>query len=236
MLFWIFIQNVLYSFAMARTPKARKQILDAARRIVETRGAGHLTFEELAAESRVTRGGITYHFPTKEALLKALIEADIAGWNAAAEELGSDAGLPCPKACRMIGLLRSSLAGEDDAHRRFVSGMLSAAMVDPGLLDPVRAHLAAEFADWRWDDADLERYLLLLAADGLFWNQLFDVSPLPAAVRPRLAALIEAKVRAFAAEANVLAPLPPHASGAQASEAASPAASATSHSDPTSES
>ena len=186
---------------MTRPPKARQKVLDAARRIVETRGAGHLTFETLAEESGVTRGGITYHFRTKEELLKALIEADIADWNAASEQLGGDAGMPCPKACRMIGHVRSSLADEDDAHKRFVTGMISAAMVDPNLLDPVRTHLVAEFADWQWDEADLERYLLLLAADGLFWNQLFNVSPLPPEARPRLAALIEAKVRAFAAQA-----------------------------------
>jgi AcrR family transcriptional regulator len=186
---------------MTRPPKARQKVLDAARRIVETRGAGHLTFETLAEESGVTRGGITYHFRTKEELLKALIEADIADWSTASEQLGGDAGLHCPKACRMIGHVRSSLADEDDAHKRFVTGMISAAMVDPNLLDPVRHHLAAEFTDWQWDDADLERYLLLLAADGLFWNQLFNVSPLPPEARPRLAALIEAKVRAFAAQA-----------------------------------
>ena len=183
---------------MTRPPKARQKVLDAARRIVETRGAGHLTFEMLAEQSGVTRGGITYHFPTKEDLLKALIEADIGDWNASAEALAADAGLPCPKAARLVGHVRSCLAEEDDAHKRFVAGMVSAAMVDPGLLDPVRAHLAAEFADWEWDDADLERFLLLMAADGLFWNQLFNVSPLPPALRPRLVALIEAKVRACA--------------------------------------
>lgn len=183
---------------MTRPPKARQKVLKAARRIVETRGAGHLTFEMLAEESGVTRGGITYHFPTKEDLLKALIEADIADWNAANEELGGQTGLHCAKACRMIGHVRSSLADQDDSHKRFVTGMISAAMVDPDLLDPVRDHLAAEFADWQWDEADLERYLLLLAADGLFWNHLFNISPLPPAARQRLVALIEAKVQAFA--------------------------------------
>jgi len=191
---------------MTRPPKARQKILDAARRLVESRGAGHLTFEMLVEESGVTRGGITYHFRTKEDLLKALIEADLADWSAAAAKLGGDAGQSCPKACRMLGHVRSSLAGGNDTHRRFVAGMLSAAMVDPGLLDPVRAHLAAEFADWHWGEADLERYLLLLAADGLFWNQLLNVSPLPAAARPRLAALIEAKVRAYASSPHPALP------------------------------
>lgn len=183
---------------MTRPPKARQKVLDAARRIVEARGAGHLTFDTLAEESGVTRGGITYHFPTKEDLLKALIEADMAQWDAMAEAAAAEAGLPCPRAARLLGHVRCNLAEDDDAHKRFVAGMLSAAMVDPGLLDPVRAHVGREFADWRWDDADLERYLLLLAADGLFWNHLFNVTPMPAEVRPRLVALIEAKVRAFA--------------------------------------
>lgn len=183
---------------MNRPTQARQKVLDAARRIIETRGAGHLTFETLAEASGVTRGGITYHFRTKEALLKALVEADIADWNTAAEQLGAEVGLPCPRACRMVGHLRSALAEKDDAHKRFVAGMLSAAMIDPGLLDPVRRHLAAEFADWHWDDADLERYVLLLAADGLFWSQIFGISPLPAEARPRLVALIETRLRVLA--------------------------------------
>jgi AcrR family transcriptional regulator len=183
---------------MTRPPKARQKVLDAARRIVETRGAGHLTFDTLAEESGVTRGGITYHFRTKEELLKALIEADIAQWDEMAATLAADAGVACTKAARLLGHVRCSLADDDDAHKRFVTGLLSAAMVDPALLDPVRAHVGREFAGWTWDDADLERYLLLLAADGLFWNHLFNMSPLPAEARPRLAALIESKLRAFA--------------------------------------
>ena len=43
---------------MTRPPKARQKVLDAARRIVEARGAGHFTFDMLAEESGVTRGGI----------------------------------------------------------------------------------------------------------------------------------------------------------------------------------
>jgi AcrR family transcriptional regulator len=176
---------------MPRLPKARQTVLDAARRIVETRGAGHLTYELLAEESGVTRGGIIYYFPTKERLLKALIEADIHDWERSSEALGGNMEIECRKARMIVGHVRVSLADEHDAHRRFVSGILSAAMVDPSLLDPVREHMAREFADWTWDDQDLKRYLLLQACDGLFWNNLFDLSPLPSEARPRLIELIE---------------------------------------------
>jgi AcrR family transcriptional regulator len=180
---------------MPRLPKARQTVLDAARRIVETRGAGHLTYELLAEESGVTRGGITYYFPTKQDLLRALIEADIRDWEASSEALCGNGEIECPKARMIVGHVRVSLADEHDAHRRFVSGILSAAMVDPSLLDPVREHTAREFADWTWDDRDLERYLLLQACDGLFWNNLFNLGGLPPEVRPRLIALIEKLVQ-----------------------------------------
>lgn len=176
---------------MTRPPKARQRVLDAARRIVEERGAGHLTFDELARESGVTRGGITYHFPTKEDLLRGLIEADIQHWDsAAAPPSDLPQGCVCPRTAAALGQLRCHLS-EDEAHKRFVHGMLSAGMVDDSLLAPVREHQSREFADWAWDEADLRRFLLLAAAEGLFWQNLFNLSPVPAAVRPRLKALIE---------------------------------------------
>lgn len=193
---------------MTRPPKARQRVLDAARRIVEERGAGHLTFEELARVSGVTRGGITYHFPTKEDLLRGLIEADMAQWESAAvppTEL--PAGCICPRTAAALGQLRCHLS-EDEAHKRFVHGMLSAAMVDQSLLDPVRRHHAQEFADWRWDEADLRRFLLLSAAEGLFWQDLFNLSPLPDEARLRLKALIERLLLEWAG--TVENPTPPH--------------------------
>jgi AcrR family transcriptional regulator len=108
---------------MTRQPKARAKVLEAARRIVETRGAGHLTFDELAAESGVTRGGITYHFPTKEALLKGLIEADIADWDQTAGELATDCR--CDKSAALMGQIRCNLDPMDAGHKRFVSGLMN---------------------------------------------------------------------------------------------------------------
>lgn len=178
---------------MTRPPKARQQVLDAARRIVEERGAAHVTFDELARVSGVTRGGITYHFPTKEDLLRGLIEADVSQWQQAADAATAEAraaGIGCPRAAALRGQLRCQL-GEDEQHRRFVAGMLMAGIADDSLLEPVRAHQARQFGDWRWDETDLRRFLLLAATDGLFWQDMFRLSPMPAEARIRLHALIE---------------------------------------------
>jgi AcrR family transcriptional regulator len=174
---------------MTRQPKARTLVLEAARRIVETQGAGHLTFDQLAVESGVTRGGITYHFPTKEALLKGLIEADIADWEKTSDTLTPDS--PCSQTAALMGQIRCNLDDQDAGHRRFVSGLMSAAMVDPSLLDPIRAHQQRKFSTWAWTDDDLMRYLMLLAAEGVFWQEFFNLNPMPPEVRARISALIE---------------------------------------------
>lgn len=161
----------------------------AARRIVESRGAGHLTYDELAAESGVSRGGITYHFPTKDALLKGLLEHDQAQWKAA-EAASMPGDVSCPRLADLIGFIRSHTS-QDDERRRFVSGMLSAAMHQPDLLDGCRNELRERYANETWDEASLREYVLRLAAIGLFWDELFEFRHLPAAARADLVALLE---------------------------------------------
>lgn len=49
----------------------RKQILDAARCVVGAHGAA-ASVEQIAAQAAVSKGGLGYHFPSKESLLVAL--------------------------------------------------------------------------------------------------------------------------------------------------------------------
>ncbi|AVP98243.1 hypothetical protein C7S18_14035 [Ahniella affigens] len=187
---------------MNRPAKAKDKILAAARKIVETKGAGHLTFDELSTESGVTRGGITYHFPTKELLLRGLIEADLQDWEDDAEMLAGHCS--CPRQAEMLGQIRCQMGQQDEDHKRFVTGMMSAAMVDPGLLEPVRAYHHRKFASWEWHDQDLFAYLLLLAAEGTFWQDFFNTNAMPGPARERLFAWVE-----HLAQHPELWPLPP---------------------------
>ncbi len=173
---------------MSREPKARQVILDAARRIVREQGAGKLTFDGLVHESGVTRGGITYHFATKQALLQALLAADLEQWcELEASYRPSDLG---DHAAELLADIRCHTARNDD-RRRFVAGMVSAVTHDRTLLDPVRKFIAEKRAGMKWSDAHLRQHLLRLAAEGLFWSELFEYGELEPAVRKRLVELME---------------------------------------------
>ncbi len=76
--------------------KTRAALLDAASRIVQQRGVEHLTLDLTAQEAGVSKGGLLYHFPSKEALIKGMIQSYLprftADFNAAAQADAPAAG------------------------------------------------------------------------------------------------------------------------------------------------
>lgn len=188
---------------MSRPPAARQKILAAARQIVEREGAGALTFDELVKVSGITRGGITYHFPTKEDLLRGLLEADFEQWDQA-EAAHTPADCE-PETARLLGFIRT-LNAQDESHRRFLCGMLSAATLDPSLMDPCRQDLRERLGRKRWTDRDLRLQLVHLAAEGLMWQELFQMYQMPAPARAKLVALMEELAREWGDERQSTAP------------------------------
>jgi len=168
---------------MSRAPEARKKVLNASRQIVEERGAGALTYDEISSVSGVTRGGITYHFPTKQSLLSALVENDSEQWQQLEDELKPD-GL-ADDAAKLIAVLRS-WTNDRPERRRFVAGMLSAVTLDPPILDPVRETERARVDATNWDQRTLRMEIARLAASGLFWADLFGCPSIPDDVRRKL--------------------------------------------------
>jgi AcrR family transcriptional regulator len=177
---------------MSRLPPTRDRILAAARQIVEREGAGALTYEGLVQESGLTRGGITYHFPTKEALLRGLLDDDFRQWDDAEAALTPT---DCdPETAKLLGFIRT-LTAQDESHRRFLCGMLSAATLDPSLMDPCRQELRDRLGRKHWSDRDLRLHLVHLAAEGLMWQELFQMYSMPGPARARLVALMEELAR-----------------------------------------
>ncbi len=185
---------------MGRHPAARQKVIDASRRIVMERGAGCLTFDEIAQVSGVTRGGITYHFPTKQALLRALVHQDIAQWKAVESELKPDD--QSPETAELLAFLRAH-THEDPDRRRFVTGMLGAATLDPPILDPARQFERERFEGIEWNDRTIRLQLLRMAAMGLFWADLFGCPEIEADVRDRLVSTLEALALEWSADGAV---------------------------------
>lgn len=60
-------------------------------RVVDAVGGADITYESVAREAGLTKAGLMYHFPSKDALMIGVIEHVIARWQA---ELGEALGTP----------------------------------------------------------------------------------------------------------------------------------------------
>ncbi|WP_214848282.1 TetR/AcrR family transcriptional regulator [Exiguobacterium sp. s193] len=58
----------------AKALETRRRIIDATVQIMLTRGFPQLTLEEVAKQANVSKGGLLYHFASKEELLMGVIE------------------------------------------------------------------------------------------------------------------------------------------------------------------
>ncbi len=155
-------------------------------------GAGALTFEELVRESGFTRGGITYHFPTKEDLLRELLEADFLKWDES--EAALTPGDCDPETARLLGFIRTLTATgrvPPPLPLRDAVGRYPRPAAD-GSLPEGTARTARPQAV---DGPGPSPAPLHLAAEGLMWQEMFQMYSMPGPARTRLVALMEALAR-----------------------------------------
>lgn len=173
----------------------RTELLIAANQIVLREGVVGLTLEAVAAEAGVSKGGLLYHFPNKEALITGMLERLTDDFEAqinrnirAETGIDPESGQPLPRGAWLRAYLRATFDPED--HQKDISaGLLAAGSVNPDLLEPMTACFQ------RWQDraeADgLDTALataIRLAADGLWFTELLDLAPLDGALRGRVLA------------------------------------------------
>jgi AcrR family transcriptional regulator len=166
----------------------RAAVLAAASRVVRAAGVAGLTLEAAAREAGVSKGGLLYHFPHKEALIAGMIDQLCADFDAAIERaLAED---PTPGPGRWLrAYVRLSCDLEAQPLDELYAALAAAVSVNPQLLDPLRA----AFARWqrRAEDDGLDpalATLVRLAADGLWFTDLMGFAPPAAALRAQVAA------------------------------------------------
>ncbi|MET0534590.1 MAG: TetR/AcrR family transcriptional regulator [Steroidobacter sp.] len=155
---------------------ARERILEAAERVVGDVGAARMTLEGVAQAAGVSKGGLLYHFPSKEALLGALAKRYVEGMVDCVEQaksgLGEGGGRDL-KAC-IVGVL-------DPQSRAKVRGMgaalFAAAANDLTLLEVIRERIAHFMSQLEDSNVDFARAAIVtLAIDGLIMRESLRIS------------------------------------------------------------
>lgn len=153
---------------------ARDKILEAAYRVVQQHGAAHLTLENVAWEAGVSKGGLLYHFRSKDDLIRGMVEEHVRHEERRIHEnLGED---PDAKAILRF-VIETEFAGGSgyDEDHEIGAALLPAILENPALLEPVE-HLICEMnrkIDELKDPA--MGYILRLALDGMHFSRTIGV-------------------------------------------------------------
>jgi len=158
-----------------RRRDSRESILQAAEDIVAKRGPAHLTLETAANEAKVSKGGLFYHFRSKEALLEAMIRRSMqlleTEHTKVAESLTGERNGKLK--ANIIGTLRHL-----EGQRPVLTAVVAAIANDPKLVEPMRESLRNEFQvlckelSLRMEDVAV----LFLASQGLLLMELLGLS------------------------------------------------------------
>jgi AcrR family transcriptional regulator len=125
------------------------KILAAAETLARQVGPGNISLEAVAAQAGVSKGGLLYHFPSKDRLLRALVERFVGQLDEAtksAEGKGTPNGL-------MAAYVRHVMQ-ERAACMPPPTGLLAALAEHPDMLDPVRDYERDFLARVRKDTPD----------------------------------------------------------------------------------
>jgi AcrR family transcriptional regulator len=163
------------SIATRHKRDSRQQILQAAEDIVARRGPAHLTLETAANEAKVSKGGLFYHFRSKEALLEAMILRSME--LLASEQMKVEQSLTGERNGKMkaniIGTLRHL-----EGQRPVLTAVVAAIANDPKLVEPMRHLIRKEFQalskELTLEPEDIA--ILFLAAQGLLLMELLNLS------------------------------------------------------------
>ncbi len=171
----------------------RDKLLRAAEEVVRIDGAQALTLDAVYKRAGVSKGGLLYHFPTKEALLDGMIARYIQRSIAQEQALTKigDADAPGASARAAIAQLARQNPGDDTVG----AALLAAVATDLDRLAPVRAMIRQRFEDMKGGRIGFETAAIVdLAVTGLGILELLKLRPLASKDRKRVLEALNALV------------------------------------------
>lgn len=179
---------------MAATKKSkprsdtREVLLRAASQVVIDKGVEALTLDAVAQQAGVSKGGLLYHFPNKDALMGGMVEHLIQDFEAVLQTEFDQDDAPGTPGQWVRAYIRATLRFSKQSLA-LIARLSSIAADSPNLLE------AAKVYDQQWRQRvetsgidPTKATIILLAADGLWLSEVFQVGTLD---EPRLTQVVE---------------------------------------------
>ena len=144
----------------------KDRVLDAAEAVILASGGRNFTLDAVAERAGISKGGLVYSFATKDELIHAALEREVARFQEAVRRrLGSGTTGPVEL---VLAHIEEALA-EDDATTQMAAFLITALVHAPDMLGPVRNLYSALLDPLRSAHGEVaEVRHALLAVEGIF--------------------------------------------------------------------
>lgn len=178
------------SHQQKKAANTRASLLAAAADVVRLHGVANLTLERVAETAGVSKGGLLYHFASKQELVRDLLADTLGRADVSLNDMASTNGLRDGAFTKAyLDYVRTGQHDEVDSG----AGVFAAAALNDGDLAPAQD----QFARWQQrllDHDGIDPTAALLArvvGDGLWLIDLFGLAPPTAEQREALCELVE---------------------------------------------
>jgi AcrR family transcriptional regulator len=160
----------------AEAAQTRDHLLDAASVIILRDGVMSLTLDAVVLEAGVSKGGLLHHFPTKELLIKGVIDRMVQRF-VSSLEAALEAEPPGVPGRWLRAYIRTSFA-EDLRLQELGAALSIGVSAHPNLMDDVRTSFDHIQSSTEHDGLDPVRATLIrMAADGVWFSELMQLAP-----------------------------------------------------------
>ena len=160
---------------MPRTSK-KQSILESAAAIINEEGADYLTLDAVAKKAGVSKGGLLYHFKSKDSLIEELVNY---ANNLYKENVSKYISDNKDEKGQWLNAFIEATREHRTENAPITSGMLAAQGTNRSLLLPLRA----SYQEWQQQIAhdgldEVDATIIRLAVDGLWLSEIFGISAL----------------------------------------------------------
>lgn len=140
-------------------------------------GVARLTLDAVAAEAGLSKGGVLYHFPSKDALIRGMVDHLISEASSALNRfIEADPEAKGRFTRAILSVNFPDPETEVEHHNRVAAAMLAAILTNPALLEPVYEAYRDINARLLEDGIDPVRARIVqLAADGLWMAEMLGI-------------------------------------------------------------
>lgn len=155
----------------------RERLLDAAESVVIEQGVSAMTLEAVAARAGISKGGLLYHFPSKDAIVMGMVSriASIVQERFAAG-LANEAPGQGRHARALLHMMLDTEGSLAPRLQRVAGPLLGAVSSNPKMLEPMQRFFQSMHQGMLDDGFPADRSWLVLAAlDGLKYWKIFGI-------------------------------------------------------------